>query len=242
MSRNSPFARAALVDYAPFGMWTRAATKFVFWTLPAKHPIKLGIAALAYEMTQTERDALGLSHFSDNPVPPNAQGSIPLSGGRLLAPQSISSFGFFADYQQSLANTFLPQLPLAELAGLDWTGTRLTQADGTPATADQRVGAALLATGEAFVPFFALTKRVAEDGPSAILPRSVKPYDAELVNYLRSLSSQRKIGIPAQPATSSDAPPWAGGEPAASGGSVDVPWTSGGTSSATNPVPWAGGP
>ena len=215
---NSPGARAFLVDYAPFGMWTRAATKFALWTLPAKHPIKTAFAAAAYEMTEKERDALGLSQFADRPLPPSVQGSIPLGDGRLLAPQSITTFGFFADYQSSLASSVLPQLPLQELAGLDWTGDKLTHEDGTPLRADERAGAALLSMSEAYVPFIAMGQKIAKDGPSGLLPRATKPYPGGLVDWLRDQSTSRQITVPAHPSSESsttsasspepDPPPW----------------------------------
>jgi hypothetical protein len=79
---NSPAMRALLVDYAPFGMWARAATKFVLWTLPAKHPIKTGVIAALLSTTAEERDALGLTTDPSvhGRLPDNLQGSIPLSG------------------------------------------------------------------------------------------------------------------------------------------------------------------
>lgn len=200
---NSPAARAFLVDYAPFAMWTRAATRFVFWTLPVKHPIKTAIGAIAYEMTQEEREALGLSHFAERPVPPNLQGSIPIDG-KLLAPQSLTTFGYFADYQQSLSSMLLPQFPLTELAGLDFTGSKLTHEDGTPLNVAERANVALLSMGEAYLPFFAMGKRIADDGPEAALPRSMKPYDAGLVDWLRDQSQSRTITVPAKPASSSE--------------------------------------
>lgn len=192
---NSPDARAFLVDYMPFGMWTRAASKFVLMTLPAKHPIKTAIAAIAYEMTEPEREALGLSHFAEKALPPNLQGSIPLGGGAMLAPQTVSSFGFFADYQASLAASFLPQFPLDELAGLDFTKRQLTNPDGTPVRVDGRVAAAFLSMSEAYIPFLAMGKRIAKDGPTAALPRTFRPYDPKLVEWLKGQSNKRLVPV-----------------------------------------------
>jgi hypothetical protein len=195
---NSPGARMFLVDYAPFAMWTRAATKFVLYTLPVKHPIKTAIAAAAYEMTEEEREALGLSHFTEGALPPNLQGSIPTGDGGLVGAQTITSFGYFADYQNSLASSFLPQFPLAELAGLDWTGKKLAHEDGTPLNVQERAIAAALSMGEAYIPFLAMGKRMSEDGPTAALPRTVRPYDKELVEWLRKQSGSRTITVPAK--------------------------------------------
>lgn len=205
---NSPSARAFLVDYAPFAMWTRAASKFVYLTLPTKHPIKLALATMAYEMTEQERDALGLSLFADKPLPPNLQGSIPMGDGGMLPPQSLSSFGTFADYQKSLAETIFPNFDLDSLRGLDFTGKQLTHEDGTPLAADERLAASLLNTAEAYIPFLSMTQRVAEDGATGAVPRSVRPYDEGLVEYLRSLSQGRQITIPVKDESASDAAPW----------------------------------
>jgi hypothetical protein len=226
---NSPGARQFLVDYAPFAMWTRAATKFVLWTLPAKHPIKTAIAAAAYEMTEEERNQLGLSHFADEPVTPNLQGSIPLAGGGLFAPQSITSFGFFADYQQSLAQSILPQFDLDALRGLDWTGKKLTHADGTPLNAAERAVAAFLGTSEAYIPWLAMGKRVAKDGWAAAAPRTVRPYDGGLVEWLRKQAHSIEITVPEKGSGGGDnigpssAAPWNGGSGSSSGGR---PWAS----------------
>lgn len=199
---NSPSARAFLVDYAPFAMWTRAASKFVLGTLPAKHPIKTALGTIAYEMTETERDALGLSLFADKPLPPNLQGSIPVGRG-MLPPQSLSSFGMFADYQKSLSETILPNIDLDSLRGLDWTGKQLTHEDGTPLDPAERAGAALLNTSEAYIPFLSMIQRVGDQGAVGVVPRSVRPYDEGLVGYLRSLSQSRQINIPVKPKGSS---------------------------------------
>jgi hypothetical protein len=224
---NSPAARQFLVDYAPFGMWSRAATKFVLFTLPAKHPIKTALAAIAYEATEHERNQLGLSYFAGprmrggerlGPLPTNLQGSVPIPSGGIIAPQSLTSFGYMADIQKNLSSGILPQFPLQELAGIDWTGQQLTRPDGSPLPVDQRLGVVLRTFGESFVPFLNMSLRVGKDGPIGILPRTVRPYSRKDVRFLRTLSTGRQITVPAKPAPSS---PW-------DSSSWSTPWRSSG--------------
>lgn len=234
---NSPDARRFLVDYAPFGMWARAATRFMVYTLPVKHPIKTGLGAMALNMTEEERDLLGLTTDWDveNRVPDNLQGSVPLPGGGLLPVQSIATPGFFADYQASLANMILPQFPLDTLRGLDWTGEKLTHEDGTPLSQGERLVAALVTTGESFIPFISQGQRVAENGfVQGLQPSSTKPMDPGLVDWLRDQSESRTITVPAESS--------AGPESTSSSGSeagVATPWrSSSSTTSSGVATPW----
>ena len=211
---NSPTARRFLVDYTPFGMWARAATKFVLVTLPARHPIKTSIAAMLGEYTREEREALGLTPDAQRALPPDLQGSIPLPGGRLAPVQTLSTFGFFADYQQSLATMVLPQFPLDELRRYDWTGRELRHEDGTRLLQEERALVALLSFGEAMVPFVAMGKRIADQGPIAALPRAFRPMPPDQVQRIRDRYQARTITVPvgggggpaAGPPTSSSAP------------------------------------
>ncbi len=230
---NGPGMRAALVDYAPFGMWARAATRFVLMTLPLHHPIKTGIGAALLNATEDERDALGLTFdwAVKGRLPDNLQGSYPTPSGGIVPVQGLSSFGFFADYQKSLSDMVLPQLPLDSLRGYDWTGQRLQHEDGTPLSAPERMGAVILGTGESFIPFVSLGKRIAEKGPLYAL-NPVRPYDAGLTSYLRESSERQTIEVPAAGSSSSgDGNVWeAGGST-----SGENPWTAGASDEGTNP-------
>ena len=166
MGAAPPEMRQFLVDYMPFGTWARNATTFAFLTLPAKHPIKVALAAAAFEMTEEEREKMGLSHFAPPGMrlPGNLQGSIPVGEGGLLTPQSLTTFGFASDLQTNLSGMILPQFPLQEAAGLDFTGEKVVDSEGRPLNEFEQAKVALLATAESYIPFLAMGGRIAESG------------------------------------------------------------------------------
>lgn len=221
---NSPTARAFLVDYAPFGMWTRAAAKYVYLTLPAKHPIKTAIMASIEQMTQEERESLGLSFFAEDPVPAQNMGAVPLPGGGIAPTGSLTSFGFFNDIQANVVKSILPQFSnsIDAAKGYDWKGDKLAHEDGTPLTPAERPIAALVATAETYTPFLSLSQRMSEEDGPGPLRTALDPFsntvDAGIVEWLRSLNKSRSIDIPV-----------GGGSSSSSGGSsYSVPNLSGG--------------
>lgn len=224
---NSPAARWALATYSPFGMWTRAATKFVFLTLPVHHPIKTAIIANIEQMTAPERQAMGLSYFTDTdrPVPDNLMGSIPLPGGGLQPVGGLTSFGYFADPGTALSTAVLPQLAgaLDNLRGLDYTGGKLVHEDGTPFTQQERWLEAMRSTVESLAPGLAPASRAIERGPVAALSPRSTPLDPGLVDWLRDQADSRQITVPAHPSgsSSSGSSPWTAGSPSGS----SAPWT-----------------
>ena len=139
--RNSPTARFLITTYAPFGMWTRAALKYVFVTLPVNHPIKTAIIANIEQMTLEERKALGLSAFSDRPAPANLRGSIPTGDGGLMPVGTLSSFGYASDLPENVAGSVFPQGRgvLNAAVGLNPFGDKLEHEDGTPFSEEQRL-------------------------------------------------------------------------------------------------------
>lgn len=226
---NGPLARQALIDYAPFGMWARASLKYVAYTLPAKHPIKLAIGAMLANVTEEDRAALGLSPSADAddgygfPLPANLQGSIPLPGGGVLPVQKFTSFGMFSDPTGSFFGMILPQVPLNEAQGLDWTGSKLRNEDGSLASAPQRAAAVLGAGLDTYIPFVAQAKRIAEDGPGALSP--IRPItDPGLIEYLRAPKFEVTGGT-----TSSSAGDWVTSSSSGSG-----TWNTGTSSASAN--------
>src|SRR5690606_22750052 len=117
-----------------------------------------------------------------------------------------------------------------ELQGLDWTGARLSHADGTPLNQDEIAAAAFLALAEVFIPGASLAGRITgfdpldtgrkPQGASGAIPRGLRPYDPGLVEWLRSQSRMRQIGVPVGP--SSGAPPSSGS--GSSSGSTTNPY------------------
>lgn len=162
-----PRERQLLVGYAPFYMWLRSATRFVFFTLPHHHPIKTAMIAASAKATERQRQILGLDLWHkgadpEGPVEGFLQGGLPLKGGGLKATASISSFGVWSDPGANLVHFILPQVStvLEGGRGLTWTGNRMTWGDGTAVEGPVAllVGAGLAA--ESFVPFLPLAHRV----------------------------------------------------------------------------------
>jgi len=156
----SPTMRRAL-GVGPFAQWLAAALRYVYVTLPVHHPVKTGIAAGMYEMTDAERRKLGLTLKGDpdTQVLDYLQGSIPIGEqkrvpvldkngeriyrdgklvtkpeGDLLRTARLTSFGTAAAFPENLPEFVLPQLnsPSMALRGVSWTGDRLVYPEGHP--------------------------------------------------------------------------------------------------------------
>lgn len=251
---NSPAMREFLVDYAPFGMWTRAATKFVFHTLPADHPVLVGIIAATEQMTQEEREKLGLSIFSDRPLPENLRAGLPLPGGGIIGGVSgMTSYGFFADPANAVSQTIMPQFSgsLDALAGLDWTGKRLLHEDGTPLSQAELAWVAFKEGAETFLPPLAVIDRAKTiaggDNPLDATRDLLLGKDLEqgIAEWLRD---KEAYGVGeytnSGPSSSSDSSSSSSSDSSSSGSSLP-PWYGGSSSSSssggTSLPPWYGG-
>lgn len=246
---NSPMARTILSGYAPFGMWTRAATKYVLYTLPVQHPIKTAILTNIAQMTEDERKALGLSIFADEPLPARNRGDIPLPGGGIMPVSTLSSFGYFGDIGGNVAGSVLPQAGgvLNALRGKDPFGGDLESDDGTPLPEEERFVVAGLQLMGITVPF--VGKAQYADADKSFIDNVLKnvpftpqaQYDAGLVDYLRSLANSQQISVPTDGGSSGSSssssssssgaslPPWYGGSSSSSssGGTSLPPWYGG---------------
>lgn len=242
-ANNSPEMRRLLVDFAPFGMWTRAATSFVFRTLPVDHPVLTGMIAATEQMTQEERNALGLSFFADEALPPNLQGGIPTPGGGLRGSVSdLSSFGYFADVGDNYASVILPQFSgvLDSLRGLTWTGDQLLDENGQPASEQQRFVAALTQGLEAYAPLLAVGQRVstaseADSVESGALDLLIgKELEPGIVDYLRK--PRKSIEVVTEGSGESSYSPYSGseGESSTSSSFFDGYSSGGGSSSSSS--------
>jgi hypothetical protein len=238
---NSPMARTILSGYAPFGMWTRAATKYVLWTLPAHHPIKTALLANIAQMTQDEREALGLSIFADSPLPGSARGDIPLPGGAAMPVSRLSSFGYVGDLPTNLAGTVLPQASgiQSALRGEDPFGSPLVNADGSPISDAERYLAAGLNLMGITVPFVGKAQYAADDASLIETLKKQIPFtnvnnrDAGLQQYLQDLSHSQSISVPVAGSSSSSSSsgstlePWLGGSSSSSSSGTSLePWLS----------------
>jgi hypothetical protein len=177
-SRFSPAMRRLVQQAAPFLPWYLNSVRFVFWTLPAKHPIKTGLVASAAANLQKDYEA------SHKGLPPGSlMGDIVTPGGKVLPSSRYTPFGAFGeafgggnDALFALVDPLFPQFKSAALAtlGLNFAGRAAsTPNHENPATLATRATMAVNSLLEAFVPGVAQTRRIEEGGAS--------PYDNSTV-------------------------------------------------------------
>jgi hypothetical protein len=149
----SPNAKQVLVYYAPFGLWWRAATKFVYYTLPVKHPIKTAILGGMEQMTLEDRKRLGLSSYAAKEVPTYLRGGIPTKDG-LWMTNKYTSFGTAIDPFGNLQGMIggPARSSALALAGEDWKFAPLQTRNGEPLGDFERAAYALFLYLEATTP------------------------------------------------------------------------------------------
>lgn len=160
--KNGPTARRFMIDYAPFGQWWRAASKYVMVTFPKDHPIKVAMLAALTNMTEQERKAVGLTKGPGG-VPGFLQGSIPTKKG-LIPFGGYSSFGMFSQYPENSGSMILPWLPLDQLRGINFKGNQIRNSDGSDLTDPQRIALAGYSMLESIMPLTAVARRLQEGG------------------------------------------------------------------------------
>ena len=166
--KNSPAARSFLSTYAPFAQWARASAKFVFLTMPKDHPIVTSMLTAIVEMTEEERQKLGLTKNPGGGVdakPGWLQGSIPVKGG-MKRVQGFTSFGTWADPWAIFGNMFIPQISstLDAMHGKDFLGRELKTKEGKPLTEVQRAVKTANVFGESVIPGMRQTREYREGG------------------------------------------------------------------------------
>jgi hypothetical protein len=203
--KNSPTARRFFTTYAPFWQWARAATKFVYVTLPRDHPVLTGLLAASQTMTREERLMLGFDFDAEHPLPDWMQGSIPDPGnpGGVLAVGGLTSFGSFANPVNFLTSNALPPLfaPIA-LAGLgvDWKGDKLVKANGEPMNDIEKAKVAVTSSAEAYIPFMSAIKSIT-GGKSEHAYNPIRSYPKSTVDLSRQ--PRQEISVPVSPESSS---------------------------------------
>jgi hypothetical protein len=185
----SPGARRMLAG-APFAQWLGASTKYVLITLPTKHPIKTGILAAISQMTEKERQALGLSRFL--PLEKQAQDyqmmTLPQHVGKdkygtVVKGTDLSralSFGTVNDaLALNIGSFLLPQFSgaLEATNGTSWTGEPLVYPEGTPhagmpLSMEDKRKVALGMLIESMVPGASAFRRVVQEKGQPSLPQS----------------------------------------------------------------------
>jgi hypothetical protein len=186
-SRFSPAMRRMIQSATPFLPWYLNSVRWVFWTLPAKHPIKSGIMALAAQNLQADFDA------QHSQVPPGDLRADLIAGGHPIPSARYTPFGAFGgvlgggnEQLQAVVDPFFPQFKTAALAafGLNFTGhgakidPRSRKGEGVPGAV--RASMAFNSLLEAFVPGVAQARRLREGGStpfdnSTLLSPKTKP-------------------------------------------------------------------
>jgi hypothetical protein len=138
----------------------------VFLSLPLHHPALTGMIAAGANMTQRERDLLGLDRFTPKslggPLPPFRQASVPTPGGSIIPTSRYTSFGVFSDAPIGLTEFLFPwAIPIINAGkGVDWKGDKLVNGKGEPLTEIQRYSAIAMGLSDSFIPAVALGRRM----------------------------------------------------------------------------------
>jgi hypothetical protein len=168
----SPGEKSTMIHYAPFYSWMRNSAKFVFVTLPRDHPVKVGMLAIATDMSDEERKAMGLDWFvTENRQPTWRQGLLPVGwsegsteGG--VRVQNFTSFGPYADPGVFLSNQALPWASglLDTMGGVNWKNQPIKNPDGTDLDPVQRGALAFYLEAEAVIPLLRMARTGVEGG------------------------------------------------------------------------------
>jgi len=157
-----PTMKGIVRTIAPFLPWYLNALKFLYYTLPARHPLKTAVLAGLYVGNTDKLTAEGQSLFGKGHLPGFLLGSY-LRGDNLRIPvfRYLPMGAMGSDPTQQI----LPQGDfMSILGGQDWKGGRLKNADGSDPDAMQLAAYAAYTMVEGLVPFMALGRRVRESG------------------------------------------------------------------------------
>lgn len=147
----SPAFRAAVSTVMPFGLWARAATRFVL-LLPAESPIRTAMITSVNRLNEKERAHLGLSRLNETVqkgVYPYQRGAIPATEfggaiGNIIRTNTYTSFGVLNDVESYL--NFLGPYEASiynNLQGKNWFGDEMITKAGKPLTVSQKIGVSL---------------------------------------------------------------------------------------------------
>lgn len=168
-SRFSPQMRRVTQTMAPFLPWYANAARFVYWTLPTKHPVKTAVLVALEQQFAKDMEAQAAS------MPPGDLAANPQrADGGIVPIARFTPFGAFTSLgrdgevaAESVLDPFLPQLSSAIralAAGQDAFGRKLKTHDGSD---PHRAGIAAYALIEAFLPMAQVARRLREKGSTA---------------------------------------------------------------------------
>jgi hypothetical protein len=203
-NRFSPDTRRITQTIAPFLPWFLNAGRFVYHTLPVKHPAKTALLAnievtLNKEIQQARKQ-----------VPPgDLESAIRLKDGGLLPLSRYTPFGAFTNLPDGLLDPFLPQFTtfFNNMQGRAWTGKELRLAGGGTPDRGKRLTMAVYALAEGAVPGMAIARRLREKGRTAfddstVLSPKTKPgtsYGRSAVERVFNPLAPTYLGAPAGP-------------------------------------------
>lgn len=159
-SKLGPATRAAVQSIAPFATWSINAAKFVYWTLPAEHPVKTAVLASAETVL-----AQDIADGKKLPLSANVAEQL----GR-LTPFGIATAGktgALGGIEQGVTSMFLPQVMGAYnvLHGQNVFGDApLYGPNGQVTDGGQRGWLALNALAEAVAPGLTIARTIREGG------------------------------------------------------------------------------
>jgi hypothetical protein len=163
-NRFSPATRRITQTIAPFLPWFLNAGRFVYHTLPVKHPAKTALLAnIEVTLNREIQDAR-------KKVPPgDLESAIRLKDGGLLPLARYTPFGAFTNLPEGALDPFLPQFTTFynNMQGRAWTGKELRLASGKTPDRGKRLTMALYALAEGAVPGMAIARRLQEKGRTA---------------------------------------------------------------------------
>ena len=128
-SKWSPETKSLLMHWTPFLPWYLNVAKFLFHTLPVKHPMKAALLANMNEADREWRKQQKLSFYGKSHVPNFLMGSYPTGDDRYLRVGHYTPWGIGPDWTEALADLLLPQLSgsIQNWRGLDWKNKPLTK-------------------------------------------------------------------------------------------------------------------
>jgi hypothetical protein len=171
----SPTQRKAIAYYTPFIAWTLNATRFVYGTLPAGHPVATALITSAEMATDEWRKEQALDYFVKGALPGFLQGSIPTKSGGHLQLSRFTPFGIGTgnDILGNYASAVLPQISGAlQIArfGQDWKGMDLRKPNGERYDPIDKVKAIGASIAESTIPFMSRYQAVAGKGYGQLNP------------------------------------------------------------------------
>jgi hypothetical protein len=164
--RFSPTMRRVTQNMAPFLPWYLNAARFVYHTLPARHPVKTAVLASVERTFQKD----WAEQYRDTP-PGDLMQAIRLKDGGYLPVGRFTPFGAFGEVSTKgiaqLLDPILPQLSSAiriSAAGQNFAGRPLQLASGDAPDAGMKSALAVYSLLESFVPLVQIGRRLQERG------------------------------------------------------------------------------